>query len=300
MTVRAGGPGNGVLFAVTYWDVDGTVVGFGAAAHPEDPESMALAEEAVETWSKVLRTRRVLIAATGSACADPTPEVDATCPLVARAGSRVREYADRGDSVVVLGQAGRVTDHLIGHAPEAAVLLESEAGVDDLDHIAPDQLSFVVAPGIPIEDVAQMLAALRSRFPRLRGQHPDEFCYAASDRREALRSVAAASDLLLVCGDREEPETAELLGWARPLGCRTRQLTDPARLRPEWLGIATATVGIVTISSSPHLTNAMVEVLSGLGPLSVAHRRVSTDLVNAGTPVITPISTPRFAAQLNG
>jgi 4-hydroxy-3-methylbut-2-enyl diphosphate reductase len=264
--------GEAVFFMVSYVDPAGHVVGFGAAVRADDPEGCAAAQTAVDAWSGILRTRRALLAAAPT-CGD------GTCPAAARAAVKVREYADRGDTVVLIGRRGQVATDLLNRAPAATVLVESELHVDGLTGIDPDRLSFVVPPGLPVEQAGEVLAALRARFPRLRGQHPDELCYAASDRREALRSVATASDLLLVCGDPDSPEIEELAGWSTSLGRRTRRISTLGELRPEWLASA-ATVGVAGGSPGrPGVAGDVVEVLSGLGPLSVVHRRVTTDVI---------------------
>jgi 4-hydroxy-3-methylbut-2-enyl diphosphate reductase len=254
----------GMLFTVSYLDRDGRAIGIGAAVSLADPLAMNVAREVVDSWSAVLRTRRALVADTGPACVDE-------CGLLAVARMRVREFAARGDAVV---QVGPATARLAGTIPVEAV-----ADVDRLVGVDPDQLSFVVAPGTPAEEAAVVLAALRSRFPRLRGQHPDEWCYTASDCREAVRSVAAACDLLLVCGHREAADTRQLVAWAGDTGKRPRQLEDAGELRADWLAPA-ATVGIVAAPSArPGLLDNVVAALDGLGPLSVARRRVTTEVV---------------------
>lgn len=240
----ADGPGDAVLHAVSYVDPEGAV-GFGIAAGAEDP----VADEVVARWAAVLRTRRVLLA-------DFEPDCRPDC--LDRMRLRLREFVARGDDVVLIAKRG--------HAATAALAVGTHV-VDRPDEVAvlpafdPERVSFLIAPGMPIEDAARVLAALRVRFPRLRGQHPDEWCYAASDRREAVRSVARASDLLLLCGPADD--------------AAGRILTDVGEIRPEWLGGA-ATVGIVGGPSA--LVDAVLLALSGLGPLSVARRGVRTEV----------------------
>lgn len=221
----------------------------------------------------------VSLAVRGEAVARGMRVVDATCPLVAATHDRLREFAERGDLVVLIGRAGHpVVAGLVGQAPESVLLVETVADVGALAGVDPQRLSFVLAPGAPVEDTARLLAALRSRFPGVRGQRPEEWCYAASDRREALRSVSAASDLLLVCGAADDPDTQEVVGWAGGDGVRTRRITDAGEIRASWLASA-ATVGLATgASGRPGLVDEVIEALSGLGPLSIARRHVTTSI----------------------
>ncbi|MFD8494800.1 hypothetical protein [Amycolatopsis sp. NPDC059657] len=241
-------PGDAVLSAVSYVDSEG-VTGFGIAT--SDPAAAIIADEVVSRWAAVLRTRRVLLAEFEPAC-------QATCPLVDRMRSRLREFAGRGDAVVLIAKRGHAVAATLARGTH---LVERPDEVRTLPAFDPERVSFLVAPGMPIEDAARVLAALRVRFPRLRGQHPDEWCYAASDQRETVRSVAAASDLLLLCGPVHD--------------LRGRILTEVGEIRPDWLATA-ATVGIA--GGPSELVDAVLRALSGLGPLSVARRRVSTEI----------------------
>jgi 4-hydroxy-3-methylbut-2-enyl diphosphate reductase len=217
-----------------------------------------------------------MIADTSAACA-------AGCRLLALARQQVGNFAARGDTVA---QVGPVSARLVGTFP-----VETVADVDGLAGVNPDQLSFVVAPGTPVEEAAVVLAALRARFPRLRGQHPDELCYMASDCREAVRSVAAACDLMLICGSHKAADTRQLMAWA---GLRSRLIEYAGQLRADWLAPA-ATVGIAAAPSAcPGLLDNVLEALDGLGPLSVVRRTVTTEVVGqaAAGPGLTHCELP--------
>ena len=243
---------------------DGAAIGLGAAACAADPVAVAAARNVVQAWTAVLRTRRVLRAATEPLCpgarraialaeravasGDPcyahgellgyggervTPVADlsalpsgsrvvfpahgvtlavaaeaaarglrvtdATCPLVATAQRAVRGYAADGDTVVIVaGPYGHaVRDGLAGQAPEHAAFAEAETDLDALDIAG--QVSFVLQPGVPVEQLTPVAAALRARHSA-RGASPDGWCYWASDRLATLRAVAAESQLMLVLG----------------------------------------------------------------------------------------------------
>ncbi len=164
--------------------------------------------------------------------------VDATCPLVAAVHEETRRFAGRGDQVVIIGPRGHaVAAGIAGEAPGNTVVTESPAGVSAVGAADPRRVSYVLEPGIPVEETAPVSAALRSRFPALRGPDPDRFCYAASDRKETVRAVAAASDLVLVLGAEDEPDTRLLAGLARPAAPRPTSSTTRARSSPPgWPG----------------------------------------------------------------
>jgi 4-hydroxy-3-methylbut-2-en-1-yl diphosphate reductase len=206
--------------------------------------------------------------------------VDATCPLVAGVHAETQRFAARGDQVVIIGPRGHaVAAGIAGQAPDRTVMAESPAGVGTVGAADPRRVSYVLQPGIPVEETAPVSAALRSRFPALRGPDPDRFCYAASDRKETIRAVAAASDVVLVLGAEDEPDTRLLAGLARAGHAKAHVVGDAGQIEPSWLA-GVGTIGLAeTVSARPRLAGQVATALSGLGPLSVTRRQVSTEIL---------------------
>ena len=206
--------------------------------------------------------------------------VDATCPLVAAVHAETRRFVERGDQVVILGPSGHAAAAgIAGQAPDHTVTAESPAGVSAVQVTDPRRVSYVLQPGIPVEETAPVSAALASRFPALRGPDPDRFCYAASDRKETIRAVAAASDLVLVLGTEDEPDSRLLAGLARAGGAKAHVVDGAGQIEPSWLA-GVGTIGLAeTVSAGPRLAGQVTMALSGLGPLSVTRRRVSTEIL---------------------
>jgi 4-hydroxy-3-methylbut-2-enyl diphosphate reductase len=139
-------------------------------------------------------------------------------------------------------------------------------------------VSFVLQTGVPVEDSAPVLAALRARYPRLRGHHFDASCYEASDRAETVRSVAAACDLTLILGSDHDPDTSAMAAVAASAGPEPHVVNDVGELKANRVATA-CTIGLVTARSAPPtLADEMIAVLAGLGPLSTATRRVATHI----------------------
>jgi len=345
--------GGAAVFVATCLQRDGTTAAVAAAASPVDRVAVAAARAAVDEWSAVFGTRRLLAAASpwcggatqalgavrravagrgavyvcgklaGDAEAiaelaeqgtafvgslDQVPDgatvvfpahgvsagaraeavarglevIDATCPLVARMHAEARKFAERGDDLVLLGQP----DHaavagIVGQAPEktTVVSVSTPASTAALQVADARRVSYLLQPGIPVEDFAPVTAALRSRFPAVHGPHPDGFCYAASDRAETIRVIASASDAMFVLGSADSPDSRQLSGLARSCGARTHVIAEAGDIVPAMLA-GTSAIGLAeSTSASPALAGQVTEALSGLGPLSVTSRRVSTDLV---------------------
>ncbi|MGC7101079.1 hypothetical protein ACPZ19_40930 [Amycolatopsis lurida] len=199
--------------------------------------------------------------------------IDATCPLVAATHANLRRFAQDGDTVAVVGETGRAAETvLLEQVNGSAVAVKTPAEVNALQ-AEQGHLSYVVANGADVGEAIRLASALRARHPRLRAQHPDGLCYATSDRAETARSVSVACDTTLVLDPARTHEWAELVAD----GPRVHRIADSADIQPAWLAHA-GTVGLVAATPDQSLTEAVVEALSGLGPLSVARRSVTTEI----------------------
>jgi 4-hydroxy-3-methylbut-2-en-1-yl diphosphate reductase len=208
--------------------------------------------------------------------------IDATCPLVAAAHADIRAYAGRGDTVILIGQPGHAAfATFTQQGAESLIPVASVADVEKIADLDQDRVSFVVQTGLPVERALPLIAALRARFPRLRGHHFDVLCYAASDRIETVRAVAMASDLLLVLGSDADQDCRDLVAAAGTGPADAQVLDDLGQLRPDVLAAAGA-VGLAVARSAPEgLAGQVRDALSGLGPLSTVTRRVSTEALIA-------------------
>ena len=205
--------------------------------------------------------------------------VDATCPLVAYAQEQAGRLADRGDDLVLIGHAAHaVAAGITGHAPGRAAVVESVAGTATLQVTDARRVSYLLQPGIPVESTVAVATALRSRFPAARGPHPDGFCYAPSDRAQTVRAIAADCDLMLVLGQADSGDARHLCGLARDGGARTQVIAGVGELTPAMLGGVSA-IGMAESTSAPSALAGQVRAaLSGLGPLSVVTRQVSSQI----------------------
>jgi 4-hydroxy-3-methylbut-2-enyl diphosphate reductase len=206
--------------------------------------------------------------------------VDATCPLVAHAQDQAARLAERGDDVVLIGHPGQLAaDAITGSARRAAVV-ESAGGAATLQVTDARRVSYLLQPGIPVEWSGPLIGALRSRFPAARGPNPDGFCYAATDRAQTVRAIAADCDLLLVLGDADSPDTRQLSGLARDGGARPQVIGAVSDLTPAMLTGVSA-IGLAESTSAPSaLAGQVTAALSGLGPLSVVRRQVVSQITD--------------------
>jgi 4-hydroxy-3-methylbut-2-en-1-yl diphosphate reductase len=204
--------------------------------------------------------------------------VDATCPLVAAVQADTAVYADRGDLVAVIGRAGdAAVPSLRAHARGTVVLVQTPADVSGLDWADVDRVSFVIDPAMPAADAMPVLAALRTRFPRLRGHHLGVMCDHGSDRVQAIASVAADSELMLiVTGNGEHQDTTVAVRAAQRAGASPKVVRRLGDLDPDVLADATCVGLWATLGAPRGLAEQIAGALSGLGPLTLSRRSVHT------------------------
>ncbi|MER5418117.1 hypothetical protein [Streptomyces virginiae] len=260
-----------VLSVASFVDSTGRTAGLGVAAPAEDTRGLLYAQRALAEWSAQLQTRRVVITDPGRVCL-----VDNSCREAAY--SAALSFAQAGDTVLWIGRAPSG----LGEQP----LTQSHARVETIQQARslrvknPMRLSFVLQPCSSVEYALAILKILRDRFPRLRGQHPDQWCYRQSTRWDSVRSAARSCDLLLIVGDPPIEEEQNVRQSVAGLPCQIEVLSHAAELRCAWLSGA-ATVVIVPTESCPYgAVLGLVDVFAGLGPVSVLHHQSSTRAVS--------------------
>ncbi|MEV0731058.1 hypothetical protein [Polymorphospora sp. NPDC050346] len=208
-----------------------------------------------------------------SAAARGLTLVDATCPFVAAARAEADSRVAEGDRVVVAGRAGYAAyPGITAGLPVPPRLVESEADVAALALPESDPVSCVVQPGIAMSEVLPVVAALRGRVPTLRGSHPDDFCYEATDRSDLAHHLARHCDVVLICGEPDAEDTTLLHRWVAGAGGEPLVLDAVEAIRPQWL-VPGAVIGLLpSTSARPSLARDVISALSGLGPLSVVRR----------------------------
>jgi 4-hydroxy-3-methylbut-2-enyl diphosphate reductase len=173
---------------------------------------------------------------------------DATCPLVKRAHLAAAKLVLDGYHPVVVGQADHVEVRgLVGDLAEYTVVLEEK----DLDRLTGrPRLGVVAQTTQPLEHVLALVEAMRRRFPTAEVHFVDTVCQPTKDRQEALRSLAAESDVVVVVGGPESNNSRKLTELARSLGRPAYQVANAGELRQEWFAGARV-VGLTAGTSTP-------------------------------------------------
>ena len=128
--------------------------------------------------------------------------LDATCPLVSKVHVEAERHHAAGAEIVLIGHAGHPEVlGTMGQLPEGAVtLLETVGDALAFEPRDPSRVAFVTQTTLSVDDTAEIIAALQSRFPEMAAPHKEDICYATTNRQEAVKALAAKSDLVLVVG----------------------------------------------------------------------------------------------------
>lgn len=212
--------------------------------------------------------------------------LDATCPLVTKVHSEVRRYARRDRRVFLVGHAGHEeSEGTLGEAPDRTTLVESVADVAGLAPLTPgESAAYALQTTLAVDEAADVVAALRARFPGIEGPGSDDICYATTNRQQSVRAVAAESDLVLVVGSGNSSNSLRLVEVARRAGTPALLVEDAEEIPLAALA-GTRTVGLTAgASAAPGLVDGVVTALRGLGPVEVAERRVAVETVTFSLP----------------
>ncbi|MEU5693021.1 4-hydroxy-3-methylbut-2-enyl diphosphate reductase [Actinosynnema sp. NPDC020468] len=208
--------------------------------------------------------------------------VDATCPLVTKVHAEARRFAKRGDTVVLIGHAGHEeVEGTLGEAPDRTVLVESADDVARLEVADPDRVSYLTQTTLAVDETADVVAALKARFPNIKGPASDDICYATTNRQDALREVARDADLVLVVGSANSSNSVRLVELARRNGVPAHLVDDASDIRPEWLE-GVRTVGLTAGASAP--PRLVDEVVEELGARDVQVRETARETIQFTLP----------------
>src|SRR6202166_2900590 len=195
---------------------------------------------------------------------------DATCPLVTKVHMEVQRYAREGRDVILIGHAGHPeVEGTMGRFDASfggrIHLVESIADVDKLGVRDPHSLAFVTQTTLSVDDTAEVVAALRLRFPELATPRREDICYATQNRQDAVKKLLGQCDVLLVVGSRTSSNSNRL----RELADRARVpgylIDGPEDLRAEWFTGKRA-VGVTAGASAPELlVQQVVDTLARWG-----------------------------------
>jgi 4-hydroxy-3-methylbut-2-en-1-yl diphosphate reductase len=181
--------------------------------------------------------------------------IDATCPLVTKVHREAEIHHKRGRALIMIGHAGHPeVEGTKGQLPDGAVtLVETIADVEALAPQEPGNLAFVTQTTLSVDDTADIVAALKARFPAIAGPHKEDICYATTNRQEAVKRVAPEVDGLIIVGSPNSSNSQRLREVAERAGCPLARLILRAADIDWALFGSIRTLGITAGASAPEV-----------------------------------------------
>ena len=191
---------------------------------------------------------------------------DATCPLVTKVHMEVARMLRAGFEIVMIGHRGHPeAEGTMGQSERGMYLVETVEDVTRLDVQHPGKLAFVTQTTLSVDDANSIVAALKARFPAIRGPKKDDICYATQNRQDAVKLMAPQCDVVIVVGSPNSSNSNRLREVAEHIGARAYMVDRAADLRPEWLA-GKRRIGVTAGASAPEvLVSELIARLKALG-----------------------------------
>ena len=198
--------------------------------------------------------------------------VDATCPLVSKVHRQAERQIEKGQHIIFIGHEGHPeVIGTMGQVPEGRMtLVETVEDVATLPFSQEDDLSFLTQTTLSVDDTAEIVEALMTRYPQIVAPKAEDICYATSNRQAAVKRIAPGADLVLVIGAPNSSNSLRLVEVAQRLGTDSRLIQRADEIDPAWLdGIGT--IGITAGASAPE--KLVREVIDRLGEWRTVEER---------------------------
>jgi len=177
--------------------------------------------------------------------------LDATCPLVTKVHREAQRYAQKEHTIILIGHHNHVeVKGTVGEAPEHIFVVGTVEEVSDLKIPDEKKVGYITQTTLSLDDTAEIITALKKRFPEIKGPAKDDICYATQNRQNAVKALSKEVDLVLVVGAQNSSNSVRLLEVAETTGVKARRIESAAELDPKWLE-EVRNVGITAGASAP-------------------------------------------------
>src|SRR5216683_2570934 len=210
------------------------------------------------------------------------------------------KFAKEGYSLILIGH--RDHDEVIGtlgEAPAVTQVVGSPAEVASVTLPDPNRVAYLTQTTLSLDETRDIIAALRKRFPNIKGPAAQDICYATENRQVAVKHVASDADLLLVVGSDNSSNSKRLVEVARNLGTESHLIDSYRNIRPEWLE-GVKTIALTAGASAPEcLVEEVVKFLGTEGFSNVQEVEVMPENVRFGLPpeIVEAIASAPAAAE---
>jgi 4-hydroxy-3-methylbut-2-en-1-yl diphosphate reductase len=210
---------------------------------------------------------------------------DATCPLVTKVHVEVAKLAREGYEFIMIGHKGHPeVEGTMGQLDHGIHLVEDVADVARVQTSSP-RLAVVTQTTLSVDDAAEILAAVKQRFPQVREPKKQDICYATQNRQDAIKVLAPKTDVVIVVGSPTSSNSNRLRELAERLGTPAYMVDSAGDLQPAWFE-GRPRVGLTAGASAPDiLVQQVIARLRELGAVSVRKMDGVTETVQFPLPM---------------
>lgn len=249
----------------------------------------------VEELDEIPKTSQpVIFSAHGVAKAVPAAararnmfSIDATCPLVFKVHNEAQRHFEQGLEIVLIGHAGHPeVEGTMGQLPVGAVkLVETVADVARFEPVDAAKLAYVTQTTLSLDDTAEIVEALKQRFPDIVGPHKEDICYATTNRQVAVKAIAPRVDCMLVVGAPNSSNSLRLVEVAERSGCRKAMLIQRASDIDWSMFDGVSSAGITAGASAPEqLVDEVIDALMGRFEVTIETVRTADERIAFNVP----------------
>jgi 4-hydroxy-3-methylbut-2-enyl diphosphate reductase len=195
---------------------------------------------------------------------------DATCPLVTKVHVEVAKMRKQGCEIIMIGHAGHPeVEGTMGQAEEGMHLVETVADVGTLQVANPELVAYVSQTTLSVDDTADIIAALKGRFPNIIEPKKGDICYATTNRQEAVKFLAPQVEVVVVVGSPNSSNSNRLREVAEKKGTPAYMVDNAGQIDPQWIA-GKRRIGVTAGASAPEvLVQSVIDRLKELGAASV-------------------------------
>lgn len=195
---------------------------------------------------------------------------DATCPLVTKVHKEVANLRKNNMEIIMIGHKGHPeVEGTMGQSDDGILLVETPEDVHSLVVNDTNKLAYVTQTTLSMDDAAEVVNALKNRFPNIQAPKSDDICYATQNRQDAVKVMAKDCDLVIIVGSPNSSNSNRLREVAENQGVEAYMVDNKTFLKAEWL-VGKRKVGVSAGASAPEiLVNEVIEALQAMGASDV-------------------------------
>jgi 4-hydroxy-3-methylbut-2-en-1-yl diphosphate reductase len=229
--------------------------------------------------------------------------IDATCPLVTKVHVEAVKFAKEGYSLILIGH--RDHDEVIGTLGEAPLVTQVVGSPEEVESLTvpdPNRIAYLTQTTLSLDETRDIIAALQTRFPNIKGPAAQDICYATENRQQAVKHVVSDAELLLVVGSDNSSNSNRLVEVARNFSTASHLIDSYRNIRPEWLE-GVKTIALTAGASAPEcLVEEVVKYLATRGFGNVKEVELMPENVRFGLPpeIVVAIGSAPSAVAVDG